>query len=393
MAIALLSGLPRGQRRPKPPASTRVEEVFGASRSLTKAPRQKGKFPMKREVLDVEGWREVVAFEDDASGLKAIVAIHNAALGPGCGGTRIRPYGSFEEALEDVKKLSRGMTYKNALGGIPFGGGKAVIIADPKTDKTPELFQAYGKAIDSLEGRYYTAEDSGVTEHDLQIVREQTPFVAGVASEGEGGNPSPFTARGVWRGIQSAARFKFGAASLEQITVAILGVGAVGMELARLLHTEGAKLIVADVDQAATAKAAEQFGAEIVAPEDCIAARADVFSPCALGGAIRSGEIERLHAAIVAGAANNQLATPEMDAALRERDILYAPDYVINAAGVISVGLEILNEWCAEEMNARIDHIGPTLRRIFERAEEEGRPTGEIADRMAMEIISRAAAA
>ncbi len=343
---------------------------------------------MKAQEIPVGGWLKVVHFEEAGSGLNALIAVHDATLGPACGGCRIRPYESFDAALDDVTRLSRGMTYKNALGGIPFGGGKAVIIADPKTQKTEALLSAFGRAVESLGGLYYTAEDSGVTEHDLEIVRKETKFAAGLAAAGQGGNPSPFTARGVYRGIEAAVRFKMGRLNLAGVRVAILGVGAVGMALADLLHEAGAALIVADVNDAAVAQAVRRFGALSLAPSDCVGADADVFAPCALGGAINADTIERLKAPIVAGAANNQLATPDMDRALTAKGVLYAPDYVINAAGVISVGLEILGQWDASELGARIDRIGDNLEAIFNRARQERLPTGEIADRMALDIIA-----
>jgi leucine dehydrogenase len=344
---------------------------------------------MKSEDLDVAGWRRVVHFSDAATGLDALIAVHDATLGPACGGCRVRPYESFEAALDDVTRLSRGMTYKNALGGIPFGGGKAVIIADPKTQKTPEMMRAFGRAVESLDGLYYTAEDSGVTEHDMEIVRSVTKYVAGIAQKGVGGNPSPFTARGVWRGVEAAASARIGRASLEGLRVAILGVGAVGMALGQLLHDAGARLIVADVNEAAVDEAVKRFGAVAVSPGDCIAADVDVFSPCALGGSVNEDTIGRLKAKIVAGAANNQLLTPDMDRALFDRGVLYAPDYVINAAGVISVGLEILHQWSETELTRRIDAIGPRLSAIFDRSARDRRPTGEIADEMALEVIAK----
>ncbi len=344
---------------------------------------------MKSEDLDVAGWRRVVHFSDAATGLDALIAVHDATLGPACGGCRVRPYQSFEAALDDVTRLSRGMTYKNALGGIPFGGGKAVIIADPKTQKTPEMMRAFGRAVESLDGLYYTAEDSGVTEHDMEIVRSVTKYVAGIAQKGVGGNPSPFTARGVWRGVEAAASAKFGRSSLRDLRIAILGVGAVGMALAELLHDAGARLVVADVNEAAVEEAVKRFGAVAVSPDDCIASDVDVFSPCALGGSINKETIGRLKAKIVAGAANNQLLTPDMDRALFDRGVLYAPDYVINAAGVISVGLEILNQWSETELTRRIDAIGPRLSAIFDRSARDRRPTGEIAEEMALEVIAK----
>ncbi len=335
------------------------------------------------------GWQRIVHFTDESAGLNAIISIHDATLGPGCGGCRIYPYENFEAALEDVKNLSRGMTFKNALGGIPFGGGKAVIIADPKTDKTPELLRAFGAAVDSLGGLYYTAEDSGVTEDDMAMIRSVTPYAAGLDKGGIGGNPSPFTARGVWRGVQAAARYKLGAESLKGLHISILGIGAVGMELARLIHEEGGRLTVADVNPAAVDEARQRFGADVASPEGAIAVDADIFSPCALGGSINVDTVERLKAKIIAGAANNQLKTPEMGARLQERGVLYAPDYVINAAGVISVGLEILGRWSEIEMTRRIDKIGDTLTEIFDRAEQENRPTGDVADELALEVIAR----
>ena len=344
---------------------------------------------LKHRELAVSGWEKVVHFEDDEAGLNAIIAVHDATLGPGCGGCRIYPYPDFEAGLEDVKRLSRGMTFKNALGGIPFGGGKAVIFADPKKDKTDDLIRAFASAVDQMDGLYYTAEDSGVTEHDIAVIQTVTKYAAGIGKDGVGGNPSPFTARGVWRGVQAAARHHYGAASLEGLRVAILGVGAVGMELARLVREEGGELVVADVFAPALEKAKAEYDAEIVAPEEIVAVDADIFSPCALGGSINENTIDRLKAKIVAGAANNQLRTPDMDAALSERGVLYAPDYVINAAGVISVGLEILGQWTNEEMTTRIDKIGDTLAEIFRRAEQDGRPTGAVADELALEVIAR----
>ncbi len=345
---------------------------------------------MITRLVPVEGWLKVVHFEEPEAGLNAIIAVHDATLGPACGGCRIRSYESFDAALDDVRRLSRGMTFKNALGGIPFGGGKAVIIADPKTDKSEAMLRAFGRAVETLNGLYYTAEDSGVTEHDLDIVRTETKFAAGLPRDGIGGNPSPFTAQGVFCGVEAAVRFKLGRKDLQGVRVAILGVGAVGMALGQLLHEAGATLTVADVNEAAVREAVQRFGATPVAPAECVAADVDVFAPCALGGAINAGTIGLLRAPIIAGAANNQLATPDMDVALLDKGVLYAPDYVINAAGVISVGLEILGTWNTEDLARRIDRIGGTLTAIFERSAREKRPTGEIADAMAMDVIAKA---
>lgn len=344
---------------------------------------------MEQQELQVEGWRKVVHFTDKDSGLNAIISVHNDALGPGCGGCRILPYESFELALEDVKNLSRGMTYKNALGGIPFGGGKAVIIADAKKDKTPALIRAFGRAVDAMGGQYYTAEDSGVTEHDIEIMQGVTKYAAGIGRDGIGGNPSPFTARGVWRGMQAAARYRLGAESLKGLKVSILGVGAVGMGVAEYVHQEGGELLVADINADAAQQAADRFGAQIVSVDEAASAEADIYSPCALGGSINARTIDTIKAKVIAGAANNQLKTPDMDQALLDRGILYAPDYVINAMGVISVGLEILGQWTTEEITLRTDRIGDTLSEIFKRSADGQSPTGMIADAMAMEVIAR----
>lgn len=342
---------------------------------------------MKIVEFAVEGWRKVVHVVDREAGFDGIISVHDATLGPACGGCRVYPYASFDDALEDVKRLSRGMTFKNALGNIPFGGGKAVIIADPKKDKTPEMFRAFGRALNALDGLYYTAEDSGVSERDLEFAHEVSEWVGGIGEKGKGGNPSPFTARGVWRGIEAAAKARLGRDNLKGLKVAIVGVGAVGMALARHLHEAGAELVVADVNDDAVRKAVKEFDATAMTPEEAVGADVDVFSPCALGGAITAERLKRLKAKIVAGGANNQMATPDIDAALRAKGVLYAPDYVINGAGVISVGLEILGTWSEAEMTRRIDAIGPLLTRIFERAEREGRPTGAVADDMAMDVI------
>lgn len=344
---------------------------------------------MELRDLDIEGWRKVVHVTDAPSGLNAIISVHDDTLGPGCGGTRIFPYPSFEAGLEDVKNLSRGMTFKNALGDIPFGGGKAVIFANPKTGKTPDMIRAFAKAVDSLNGFYYTAEDSGVTERDIEIMQTVTKYAAGIGRNGIGGNPSPFTAQGVWRGIQAGARHKFGTDTLKGVRVSIVGVGAVGMELARLIHEEGGELVVGDINTDAAREAEERFGARAMAPDEAAAADVDIFAPCALGGAINPSSLAGLKAKVVAGAANNQLLTPDMDGALKEKGVLYAPDYVINAMGVISVGLEILGQWTSDEMRRRTNQIGERLTKIFNRADSADLPTGEVADAMALEIISR----
>ncbi len=343
---------------------------------------------MKQERVDVEGWHNVMRFEDPDRGFLALVSVHNNNLGPGLGGCRMRAYDSYEAGLEDVKNLSRGMTYKNALAGIPFGGGKSVIFGDPHKDKTDDLFEAYGEAINLLAGQYIGAQDSGITTDDLRIANKITPHLVGIPDEqGRGGNPSPFTSYGVWKGMKAAAQTAFGDGSLAGKRVAIAGVGAVGMGLAEHLHGEGAELIVADVYEPALAKARSQFNATVVPVEEIISQNADIFAPCALGGSINPETIETIKAKVIAGAANNQLTDIKLADRLAERGILYAPDYVINAAGVISVGLERLGQWEHDALITRLDGIGDTLSKIFARSKTSGTSTAVVADRLAEEIF------
>ena len=291
--------------------------------------------------LSVDGYEEVVHFADNASGLNAIISIHNTNIGPALGGARMYPYESFEAALQDVMRLSKGMTYKNALANIPFGGGKAVIIGDP-AQKSDDLFHAFGEAVGYLDGRYYTAEDVGTSVADIERAGERTDYVTGTHAEGHGsGDPSPFTAMGVFLGIREAVRFKLDRPTLKGVSVSIMGLGKVGMEVCRLLHDAGAELIVSDINIDAQTKAVEEFGAQAAHYQEAFAKKADVYAPCALGGAINSVTLPLLQVSIVAGAANNQLQAPKFGQALFERNILYAPDYVINAGGVMSVAHQV----------------------------------------------------
>jgi leucine dehydrogenase len=338
--------------------------------------------------LEVPGWHKVVHFTDEQTNLEAIISVHNANLGPGLGGCRVRKYESFEDGLTDVKNLSRGMTYKNALGDIPFGGGKSVIFADAKTEKTPEMMQKFGEAVASLDGLYVGAQDSGVTTDDMREIRKVTPHVGGIPDEaGRGGNPSPFTGYGVWKGMKAAAAHAFGTSELKGMRVSILGLGAVGQTLAEHLHEEGATLVVADINDDALKLAKDKYGATIVAPEEAAAQDVDIFAPCALGGAVNSSTVEHIKAKVIAGAANNQLKETHYDELLFDRGITYAPDYVINAGGVISIGHEVLGDWDRDALYARLDNIATTLTRIFDRSKAEQRPTGEIADTLAEEIF------
>ncbi len=343
---------------------------------------------MESRILEVDGWEKVVQFTDQETRLNAIVSVHNSNLGSGLGGCRIRKYASFDDGLADVKNLSRGMTYKNALGGIPFGGGKAVVFADPYTEKTPEMMRAFGKAVDSLNGFYVSAPDSGVTTDDIHEMRKSTKYAAGVVDEqGRGGNPSPVTAYGVWKGMQAAAAHALGSGDLKNMRVSILGLGAVGMALAEHLHEEGAKLIVADVNEQVLAIAKDKFGAVVVGPNDACAQEVEIYAPCALGGAINETTIKRIKAKVIAGAANNQLQRPGYDGVLKEMGITYAPDYVINAGGVISIGHEVMGDWDRGKLYQALDNIAVVLTRIFDRAVSEDTSTGIVADTLAEEIF------
>ncbi len=333
---------------------------------------------------------ELVVFGRDAkTGLRSIIAVHSTALGPAAGGCRMWPYGSTVEAITDVLRLSRGMSYKNALAGLPFGGGKAVIIGDSRTAKTPELLDAYGRFLDSLGGRYVTAEDVGTTITDMEQVARRTRYVSGVGRAGAGGDPGPRTALGVYLGIRAAVRFRLGRSDLKGLTVAVQGVGGVGYHLCRLLAAEGVRLRVADIRPAAVERVRDELGATSVAPESVLLEDVDVFAPCALGAILNSQTIPLLRARIVAGAANNQLADDKDGHALQLAGVTYAPDYVINAGGIISVAREYLGDATESQVTAEIHGIPARLTEIFERARRERQPTSSIADAMARERMGR----
>ena len=335
---------------------------------------------------------ELIVFGDDpATGLRAVIALHSTALGPAAGGCRMWPYATMAEAVSDVLRLSRGMSYKNAIAGLPFGGGKSVIIGDPQKQKTPELFEAFGRFVDSLGGRYLTAEDVGTTTADMASVARATRYVAGLGrAPGEaGGDPAPKTALGVHLGIKAAARFRLGRSDLEGLSVAIQGLGGVGSHLARMLADEGARLKVADVRAAAVRRVCDELGASAVAVEDVLAEDVDVLAPCALGAVLNEQSIPRLHARIVAGAANNQLAQGQDGQSLLAAGILYAPDYVINAGGIISVSREYRGGATDAQVLEDIGQIPLRLTEIFERARHENRTTNAVADEMARERLGR----
>ncbi len=337
---------------------------------------------------EFDNHEQVVFCSDPASGLKAIIAVHSTALGPACGGCRLWDYVADEDALVDVLRLSRGMTYKNAMAGLPLGGGKAVIIGNAKTIKSEALFRKFGQYVHSLSGRYISAEDVNITTADISIVGQETPYVAGL--EGKSGNPGPFTALGTYRGIKAAAKHKFGTDDLAGRTIAVQGLGSVGFYLCEHLHKEGAKLIVTDINQAAVERAVSQFGATAVGLDDIYSVECDVYAPCALGATLNDDTLPQLKCAIVAGCANNQLKEPRHGEALRQRGILYAPDYVINAGGIINVSLEIRPEGYDKDQSTRqVLAIYDTLLNIFSRADAENQPTNEVADLMAREIIAR----
>ena len=329
---------------------------------------------------------QVLIGRDAASGYHGIIAIHSTALGPAVGGTRFWHYASEQEALVDALRLSHGMTYKNALAGLPLGGGKSIIIGDNKTPVREAIFRAHGRFVDTLKGRYITAEDVGTSPADMEIVRRETQYVAGLL--GGSGDPSPFTARGVFRAIQASKRFLRDTDDLSGMTIALQGCGHVGYNLAKLLHEAGAKLIVTDVNEANVSRVADEFGAAKVGTNEIFSVDADVFAPCALGGIINDQTIPELKVQIVAGAANNQLLEERHGTMLRERNILYAPDYVANAGGVLNGCVELLG-WETEHALRKVDEIYDTLLRIFESAQAEGITTNKAANRLAEDRLRR----
>ena len=336
------------------------------------------------DLVDFDDHEQVVFCSDKASGLKAIIAIHSTKLGAAVGGCRMWDYASDEEALVDVLRLSRGMTYKNAMAGLTMGGGKSVIIGDAKSIKSEALFKAFGEALNNLNGRYLSAEDVNITTDDIAIANTVTPFVTG--TEGKSGNPAPFTALGTFLGIKAAVKFKLGKDDLSGLTVSVQGLGSVGYALCERLHKAGANLIVTDINKTALDKAATEFGATIVGLDDIYDQDVDIYAPCALGATINDNTIHRLKAKIIAGCANNQLAHHDFDQKLLDLDVLYAPDYVINAGGIINVSFE--ENYCIDASTKKVEEIYHTLLHVFATAKEQNRPTGEVADEMAREIIA-----
>jgi len=339
---------------------------------------------------DFDHHEQIAFFDDKATGLRAIIAVHSTAMGPACGGTRMYPYATPDDALTDVLRLSRGMSYKNAMANLPLGGGKAVILGNPATDKSDARFAAYADAVNALGGRYITAMDVGVVPKDMPVIARHTKFVAGFDQPGKkAGDSGPTTALGVFVGLKAAVKHKFGVDTTKGLTVAIQGLGKVGMGVAKQLHEEGAKLIVADVSEDAMRRAVDAFGARQASTDSIITTECDVFSPNALGAILNDQTVMAIKAKVVAGGANNQLARDAHGKILMERGVLYAPDYVINGGGIIRVAGQIF-DWEESEVERRTLGIADTLTAIFKRADADRLPTNVIADRIAEERIAAA---
>ena len=335
--------------------------------------------------IPTEGYEKIVRGRDQETGLYAIIAVHDTTLGPALGGMRMLPYASEEEALFDVKRLARGMTYKSAVAQTGLGGGKSVVIGDPRTQKTPELFQAMGRFVDSLGGKYITAEDMNIGIADLEEVRKETKYVTGLSREsGSSGNPSPYTARGVVQGMRAVLEVVFGSDSFEGRSVLIQGVGAVGGAMAVMIKERGANVFICDINEKRAASLADEHGFEVVPDEGHHKLEVDVYAPCARGAGVNDSTISELRCKAIAGCANNVLLEPRHGDELRERGILYAPDYVINAGGIINVSVECRPEGYDEtEALRRVDGIYDSLKEVFRISREEGLPTHEAADRLA----------
>jgi leucine dehydrogenase len=340
---------------------------------------------MEVRELSVPGYERVVVGVDQAAGYHGIIFVHSTVLGPAVGGTRFWSYATEAEAITDGLRLARGMTYKNALAGLPAGGGKSIIMRQGEVRDREQLFRAHGRLVNSLAGKYITAEDVGTSPADMEFILKETQHVAGLMNRS--GDPSPKTARGVYRAMQAAAKFRWGSDSLRGKTVAIQGCGHVGYYLAGELARAGAKLLVADVDPHKARRIEEDYAAVAVAPESIVAAQADVFSPCALGGILNDETIPQLQTELVVGGANNQLLEPRHGDQLEERGILYAPDYAANAGGVINGCCREMLGWDEAYTLAKVDAVYETLLNIFEIAAREKVPTYQAADRLAEERL------
>lgn len=338
---------------------------------------------MKIRETSVPGYERVVWGTDEAANYQGIVVVHSTALGPALGGTRYWSYKTEDEAMTDVLRLARGMTYKNALAGLPIGGGKSIVVNNGKAADREQLFRAHGRLVNSFDGKYITAEDVGTSPADMEYILKETNYVAGL--QGSSGDPSPHTARGVFRAMQAAAKHKWGSDDLSGKIVALQGCGHVGYFLAGELTRVGAKLIVTDVDSAKVKRVVDEYRATAVAPNEIYAAAADVFAPCALGGIVNDETIPQLKVELIVGGANNQLLEPRHGDALQQRGILYAPDYAANAGGVINGCCREMLGWDVPKTLAKTDAIYDTLLKIFTMAEQEKIPTYQAADRLAEE--------
>lgn len=337
---------------------------------------------------------QVLRVSDSATGLVGFIAIHSTQLGPAAGGLRMKPYASEAAALTDALRLSHGMTFKNAAAGLPLGGGKAVIMGDPARDKSEALLTAFAGAIAALKGRYWTAEDMGMSPADMAIIARGTEFVAGLPDgEFASGDPSPITARGIFNAVRCTARHRFGSDDLTGRKVAVQGLGHVGWYLAEMLHGAGAALIVADIDPARCDRAAQVFGAAIAPVDRILTVEADILAPCAIGGILNADTIPTLRVAAIAGGANNQLATPADGEALHKRGILYAPDYVANAGGIVNVATEILQIRDRDRfVTDKLAEAEATLDAILTRATSRGLPPHAVADEIVLTRMQRPAA-
>lgn len=342
------------------------------------------------EKLKEYGTEEIHFCNDEETGLNAIVAIHSTVLGPTVGGTRFFPYESEEKALFDVLRLSRGMTYKNAVSGLKYGGAKGVIIGDPAKLKTEKLLLAYGRFVDHLGGIFTTGEDINISVADVEIMSRVTKHMAGIGGTGRGGDPSPYTARGVFRGMQAGAREKFGSDSFKGKTVAVQGLGKVGYDVCKWLHEDGANLIVSDINKANAERAKTELGATVVEPSEILFAECDVFSPNAMGAVLKADDIPKLKCSLVAGGANNVLVDGTAGEALDKAGILYIPDYVINAGGVISICLEIERVHDENICNQKMDGIYDNVKNLLDFAKKENLPAYLAADRFAQKIVDDA---
>jgi leucine dehydrogenase len=341
---------------------------------------------------DFDAHEEIHFVTDEKCGLKAIIAVHSTHLGPAAGGARFWHYARDAEALTDALRLSRGMSYKNAMAGLPLGGGKSVLLANTDRAKTPDMLHAFGKAVDGLGGRYVTAEDVGINVADMIEVARSTKYVAGLPNSGGdvGGDPGPHTSLGVFLGIKAAVKWALGKDSLNGLHIALQGAGSVATGVALHACAEGAKLSIADVDQAKAQKLADRSGGKVVSTDEILELEADVLSPNALGAILTETSIAKLKVPVVAGGANNQLATPLDGERLHARNILYAPDYVINAGGIINVCTEYLGDGDATLVRRRIEGIPVRLEQIWSEGAETGRDPAAVADAMAQRLIGRA---